>query len=162
MDMSSRVSRSRALAVIGLLALAACESMDDSFGDTFEDIVDSDGYNFSAQLRGASELAGGDPDGTGVARITFSDTSDMICVDLQVRNIGPVTAAHIHRGMSRANGGPMVTLDPPDEDRRDDCIALDEALRDDIRHNPTGFYVNVHTAEFPDGAIRGQISQLVN
>ena len=160
--MFSHVSPGRVLAVAGLLALAACQSVDQSFGDTFDGVFDSDPYHFSAQLRGASELAGGDPDGTGVAHITFSDTSQRICVDLQVSNIGPVTAAHIHRGTSRINGAPMVTLDPPDDDRRDDCFVVGEDLRNEVRHDPTGFYVNVHTAEFPNGAIRGQISPLVN
>jgi hypothetical protein len=30
------------------------------------------------------------------------------------------------------------------------------AVADDIRSNPSGFYVNVHNAKFPGGAIRGQ------
>ena len=160
--MSSRVSLGRMLAAAGLLALAACESMNQSLGDSLEDVVDNTPWNFRAQLRGASELAGGDPDGTGVANIIVSDTSDMICVELQVHNIGPVTAAHIHRGTSRVNGAPMVTLDPPDGDRTDNCVAVAETLLDDFRYDATGFYVNVHTAEYPNGAIRGQVSPLAN
>ena len=160
--MSSRVSLNRILAVTGLLTLGACESVGNSFDETFEDIVDQDGYNFSAQLRGASELAGGDPDGTGVAHIPSAiraTWSASTCRSATSARSPPRTSI---ADTSRVNGGPMVTLDPPDDDRRDDCIALDKALSDDIRHNPTGFYVNVHTAEFPNGAVRGQISQLVN
>jgi hypothetical protein len=28
-----------------------------------------------------------------------------------------------------------------------------------IRQNPENFYVNVHNADFPDGAVRGQLSK---
>jgi hypothetical protein len=31
------------------------------------------------------------------------------------------------------------------------------ALISQIRMNPTGFYINVHTSQFPNGAIRGQL-----
>ena len=160
--MSSRVSCGRFLAVIGLLALAACETMDDSFGNTFEDSFEEGGHEFGARLSGADELSGGDPDGTGVASISVADTGDRICTTLEVRDIGEVTAAHIHRGSSRTNGAPLVALDLPDGDWLDDCVAIDRRLLNEIRANPAGFYVNVHTAEFPDGAIRGQISQVVD
>ena len=55
------------------------------------------------------------------------------------------------------NGPPVVTLDVPDDNDSDDCDEVPEALRDEIRNNPAGFYVNVHTADYPDGAIRGQL-----
>ena len=38
------------------------------------------------------------------------------------------------------------------------CARIDQALADDIRENPKGFYVNVHNARFPAGAVRGQIT----
>ena len=156
--MSSRASSGRVLALIGLLALAACESVDDSFGNTFEDSFEEGGHEFGARLSGAEELSGGDPDGTGFAGIAFADTGDRICTTLEVRDIGEVTAAHIHRGSSRTDGAPVVTLDLPDGDWLDDCVAIDRRLLDEIRRNPAGFYVNLHTAEFPDGALRGQLA----
>jgi hypothetical protein len=34
------------------------------------------------------------------------------------------------------------------------------ALLADIRQHPSAYYVNIHTAEFPGGAIRGQLRRL--
>ena len=38
------------------------------------------------------------------------------------------------------------------------CATADPALAAEIVANPSGFYVNVHTTPFPDGAIRGQLA----
>lgn len=51
----------------------------------------------------------------------------------------------------------IADIDVPDDNDSDDCDTVDDALVDEIRGNPGGFYVNVHTADFPDGAIRGQL-----
>jgi hypothetical protein len=36
---------------------------------------------------------------------------------------------------------------------------VDPELIKDIRQNPSSYYVNLHTAEFPIGVIRGQLSK---
>jgi hypothetical protein len=64
---------------------------------------------------------------------------------------------HIHRGRAGVNGPPVVTLDAPDDNDSHHCDDVADALLDEIRRSPADFYVNVHTAEYPDGAIRGQI-----
>ena len=131
-------------------ALAACETVDEA-------VTDAVGDQFRAQLSGANEPAGGDPDGAGLARVEINDTTNSICTDLEVRMIAPATAAHIHRGAAGVNGPPVVNIDPPDDNDSDDCDDVPDALVDEIRANPGGFYVNVHTADYPDGAIRGQL-----
>lgn len=128
------------------LALAGCETVNETVGN-----------NYAANLTGAEEVPPADPDGNGSARISTNDVTNQICVDLEVRNINAVTAAHIHRGARGVNGPPVVNLDPPDDDDSDDCDAIADDLLDEIRNNPAGFYVNVHTADYPDGAIRGQV-----
>ena len=138
------------LAACGAFALAGCETVD----EVANEVV---GNNFEATLSGASEVPPGDPDGWGRARITINDAANTICTDLEVRDIGDVTAAHIHRGAAGVNGPPVVTLDAPDDNDSDDCDTKDDALIDEIRHNPAGFYVNVHTSAYPAGAIRGQL-----
>jgi len=108
-------------------------------------------------MTGAAEPGGGDPDGAGLARVEINDATNTICTDLEIRQIGTPTAAHIHRGAPGVNGPPVVTLDPPDDNDSDDCDQVADALVDEIRNNPGGFYVNVHTTDFPNGAIRGQL-----
>ena len=143
-------AKSVLLAAAGALALGACETVDEAVVDTF-------GNEFRADLNGANESGGGDPDGSGIARVETNDTLNTVCADLEVRDIGIVTAAHIHRGAAGVNGPPVVTLDPPDDNDSDDCDSVSDDLIDEIRRNPRGFYVNVHTADYPNGAIRGQL-----
>ena len=150
--MSMRVEpRHWLVAAAGVIALAGCETVK-------EEVDEVVGNNFRAEMNGTSEVPGpGDADGFGKAEIAINDATNSICTDLEVRDIGNVTAAHIHRGGPGVAGPPVVNLDPPDDNDSDDCDTVDDALVDEIRNNPGGFYVNVHTAEHPNGAIRGQI-----
>ncbi len=139
------------LLAAGVFALAGCETVK-------EEVDEVVGNNFRAELNGTSEVPGpGDPDGFGKAEIAINDATNSVCTDLEVRDIGVVTAAHIHRGGPGVAGPPVINLDPPDDNDSDDCDTVDDSLVDEIRNNPGGFYVNVHTAEYPDGAIRGQV-----
>jgi hypothetical protein len=156
MDMAVRFPHLAILLAAGTaLSLAGCETIE-------EEVNEGIGNRFIAQLSGASEVPPADPDGTGMARIAVNDASNRVCTDLEVRMIGTVTAAHIHRGAAGTNGPPVITLDPPDDNDSDDCDTADDALVDEIRANPSAFYVNVHTTDYPDGAIRGQISEVLD
>lgn len=112
-----------------------------------------------ATLSGENVLGGGDRDGWGRAKVRVGDTSDTICVDLEVRSIGQVTGATIHRGGAGVEGPPVVRLDRPDgEDQdEDDCDSIGDALADDIQAHPDQFYVMIATSDFPNGALRGQL-----
>lgn len=143
-------SRTILILSAGAVALAGCETVN----RVANDIV---GNNFAAALTGAKEVPAGDPDGVGTATISTNDAIDQICTRLEVRNIGVVTAAHIHRGAEGVNGPPVVPLDAPDDNDSNDCDTVTDSLLDEIRRNPRDFYVNVHTTDYPNGAIRGQI-----
>ena len=138
------------LAALGLAAaaipLAGCE--------TVADVTSSEAY--VAGLSGAAEVPGpGDADGSGRAEVSF--LGDELCYELDVENIGTPTAAHIHRGGPREAGPPVVTLEAPADGDSSGCIDVDAATKSAIQGSPANHYVNVHNAEFPAGAIRGQL-----
>ncbi|MBX3561211.1 MAG: CHRD domain-containing protein [Sphingomonas sp.] len=110
-------------------------------------------------LTGLQEVPGpGDTDGTGTALIRVNPGEGQLCWDLYARQIGPATAAHIHRGAAGSAGPPVVTLATPDAaGRSQGCVAIEQGLAREIAWRGHEFYVNVHNAEYPAGAIRGQL-----
>jgi hypothetical protein len=114
----------------------------------------------SAVLSG-KDLAGGDADGWGRVKVHIDDSTNRLCTDLEVRSIGKVTAAQIHRGTAGVDGPAVVTMDlPEDEQDSDDCDRIGDELADQIQANPAGFYVSIRTTENPNGALRGQLTPL--
>ena len=113
-----------------------------------------------AALNGANEVGGGDPDGTGSAVVHLDHAAGQICYELTVTNIATATGAHIHIGGAGVNGGVVVALTPPDgSGSSSGCVAVDRGSIKSILVDPPAYYVNIHNAEFPGGAIRGQLSR---
>lgn len=134
-------------------ALAGCATLE-------EGIVEGTADTYYATLTGAQEVGQGDPDGSGQAEISITDEFDQVCWDLNdIRGIGPITAAHIHIGEAGTNGPPVFTLRRAEEGGYKGCTDGSEWTQNRIAGNPSMFYVNVHTAEYPDGAIRGQLME---
>ena len=114
------------------------------------------GKRYTVNLTGAAEVPDADPDGTGTAIITVNKGQGRVCWEISWSNIATPTAAHIHIGLEEtAPGGNIVLpLEPIasgcEEDVRADLISA-------LIGAPEAFYVNVHNADFPGGAIRGQL-----
>ncbi len=113
--------------------------------------------DFVARLSGAKEVPGpGDADGSGFANVDLTD--DELCYNIKVNNIDQATAAHIHEAPAGVAGPVVVTLKIPDANGTSSaCQDLDKTLAADIFANPQNYYVNVHNAAFPGGAVRGQL-----
>jgi CHRD domain len=113
-----------------------------------------------AKLTGAAEVPGpGDPKGAGTAQVTLNPNTGEVCYELSVENIQEATAAHIHEGALGKEGPVKVSLDAPKTGTAKGCKSADAALIKAIMQDPTGYYVNVHSAAFPNGAVRGQLSK---
>ncbi len=122
--------------------------------------------NLAATANGANEVnAGGtpnqgDPDGSASATFSANLATGQFCWDITVANIAlPATVTHIHRGAAGANGPVAIDLTAPNASGRSSgCAAVSTALLGEVTSNPAGFYLNVHNAAFPAGAVRGQLS----
>jgi len=100
----------------------------------------------------------GDPNGRG----SFSATLDgrQLCYGIQVKNINDPVAAHIHRGGKDVAGPVVQPLEQPatgDPGASSACIRISRSLARGLRRTPGRYYVNVHTADLPNGAVRGQL-----
>jgi CHRD domain len=114
----------------------------------------------SSILSGSAAVPGpGDPDGTGTFKITFKPAEGQVCYELTVANIGTATAAYLNSGARGLTGPVVVVLQTPAQGVSENCAALDEEKIADIMKNPANYYVNVRNTEFPDGAIRGQLTK---
>ncbi len=111
----------------------------------------------SAKLKGSNEApAKGDPDGTGFVVVTFNAGKGTACWKFKgVARIGAPTAAHIHKGRKGAAGPVVIPFGATY--RAKGCQTVATSLIEAIETNPNRYYVNIHNAKYPGGALRGQL-----
>ncbi len=115
------------------------------------------GPTLSTDLVGAEERPGpGDPDGTGFITLTLNQGQREICFEVTLSGIDAATAGHIHKAPAGEPGDVFVALFGS-EGPGAKCVSATKAQIKEIRQNPEMFYVNIHTATFPAGAVRGQL-----
>jgi hypothetical protein len=133
----------------------------------------------SAYLTGEAEVndegqdGAGDPNAKGTASFLAAD-EQTLCYGFAIRGADAPSAVHIHKGRAGENGDIVIPFDNPPKDDDGEpagdpgassgCKTLAkqselDALRR-ILTNPQGYYVNIHTESFPDGAVRGQLSRM--
>jgi hypothetical protein len=149
-----------AIVLVGVLA-------SDGFADSSHDV------RLRAELSGDAEVPPRDPDGDGRARVVLRVDQGVVCFRVKFDDIGTANRGHIHRGAAGVNGPIVVAFfdlhliendpDPRHEtlERKSElegCVEnLDPVLLQEIANDPAGFYVNLHNARFPGGAVRGQL-----
>jgi hypothetical protein len=138
----------RSMILAGLMALAGCAAGPQNQRATL-----------NVSMTGIQEVPGpGDPDGNGTVEINVDPRQAQVCWDLYARQIDPATAAHIHRGAEGVAGPVVLMLTTPDAaGHSQGCATVDPMLAREIAYQGHLFYVNVHNATHPNGAIRGQL-----
>jgi len=101
----------------------------------------------------------GDPDGQGAAEVRAGTGDGEVCFGIEVSGVVlPAVAAHVHEAPPDDNGPVVLTLAAPDADGVvSGCTGADPAVLAAIGERPGDFYVDVHSADFPDGAVRGRL-----
>jgi hypothetical protein len=119
----------------------------------------------TAKLKGNAEIPGpGSPKGKGDISVFLKSKKEKVCFQLEVSKLDTITAGHIHKGTEDEAGPIKVTLiDSQIEGtgNYEGCVAhVKSKLIDKIAANPQKFYANIHTLDYPEGAIRGQLAGL--
>ncbi len=122
---------------------------------------------YSVNMTGAAEVPGpGDPDGSAIGTITINDATGAISWSLTYANIAAPSDMHIHGpaapvgvaagvfvGLGVVTTGGAGTLI--------NSLTTSAANALAINTSPTNFYMNIHNAAFPGGAVRGQLGVVV-
>ena len=114
--------------------------------------------NLQAAMDAAEEVPDPGPAGAkGTAKLVLDDAANTLCYELAWEGIKDPTAAHVHTG-AKGVAGPVAVDFKLKENGPKACVPADPTVLGSIRDNPGGHYVNVHTADYPRGAIRGQLA----
>jgi hypothetical protein len=126
-----------------LLSFASCDDDDD------ENIT-----TFKAVINGAVETPVNASTATGTATLTYDNDSKIFKVVVEYTGVN-ATMAHIHKGEIGVAGSVIFGFDNPASPINYTSPALDAAQEADLMANL--YYVNIHSAQFPAGEIRGQL-----
>jgi CHRD domain len=129
---------------------------------------DEDAVFLAAEMTGQNEVpqpdgtGGGDLDGRAVSVLRIAD--NQVCYSVAWSGIDAPTLGHIHVGEKGVNGDPIVNLFtkamPANARAAAGCVPVDDAKIQAIAKQPDAFYANLRTAEFSEGAVRGQYRRL--
>jgi len=116
-------------------------------------------YKVSTKLVGSQETPPNKSKGTGsfTGTVVEKRKSKTLTWKLTFKGLsGPATAAHIHVGKKGKAGNVIVPLCTPCKSGAHGSAKVTEAIVNALEHHKA--YANVHTAKYPNGEIRGQIS----
>ena len=115
-----------------------------------------------ALARGDQEVPDrGDPDGAGTGFVTVQGKE--LRFGMTWTGIAPPTNAHLHAGHAGVAGDVAVGFFaalpglPSTLFAVAGTVPVEPDVAAQIDHDPTAHYLNIHTSEFPKGAIRGQL-----
>ncbi|MDX6507526.1 MAG: hypothetical protein QOG06_2170 [Gaiellaceae bacterium] len=111
-----------------------------------------------ATLRGANERPAAAAANRGKVELRLTAATGKVCWEFKLTKIdGKPMQAHIHKGGKGVAGNVVVPLGA--NYKRQGCTRAAKALVRAILKRPGAYYVNVHNAKHPAGAMRGQLAR---
>jgi len=109
---------------------------------------------FNATLNKNGEVPPTTSDATGYATLVFNNTTKVFTLNVTFSGLTP-TDAHIHKGAVGVSGPPVFPLSDLTSPIGYTSPALTAEQETDLKANL--YYINLHTALYPLGEIRGQL-----
>jgi CHRD domain len=109
----------------------------------------------TATLTGRAEIPKGSPTGSGSVMVNLNTKTGKTCWVFHVRGLDKLLSAHIHRGKPGKTGPVVIPLGATFV--KTGCVQASKKSVRAVAKDPAGFYVNVHTKKYLNGAIRGQL-----
>ncbi|MDX6582348.1 MAG: hypothetical protein QOI10_1532 [Solirubrobacterales bacterium] len=117
-----------------------------------------------AKLKGKDVIPGaGSTKGKGEIHVFLKPGKSKLCFNFDVSKLDPMLEGSIHKGVAGNSGPQKVTLFQDQDGLAGDgsyegCVKnVKSSLMDKIAASPEGFYAEIDTRDFPEGAIRGQL-----
>jgi hypothetical protein len=112
---------------------------------------------FSATLTAAEEVPPTDSTATGTVAATYDTETNVFTYTIEYSGLtADATAAHFHGPAAPGeNADPVVPVADPLASPISGTVTLDDTQEADLLAGK--WYFNVHTAQYPDGEIRGQV-----
>ena len=113
--------------------------------------------NMTAEQTGAAEVPANDSAGKGTLEATYdTETMELTWTVTYEGLTGDATAAHFHGpAAADATAGPVVPIEGDLASPIEGSATLTEEQATQLQDGM--WYFNVHTAQYPDGEIRGQV-----
>ena len=142
----------RGLVAVGVAAMALATAL--AAGAT----TDAKTSKLAAQLRGGKEQPAAPATNKGTVELRLTPSTGKVCWEFSLGKIdGKPMQAHIHKGKTGVAGNVVVPLGA--NYKRQGCTTASKALLRSILNKPSFYYVNVHNAKHPAGAMRGQLAR---
>src|SRR6516164_8413622 len=112
---------------------------------------------FTADLKASSEVPPTESNAKGKAEVTYDGSTKTLRWAISYWGLtGSATAAHFHGPATEGeNAGVMITISPLPSPMKGAAILTEDQSKALLNGN---MYINVHTAKYPDGEIRGQLT----
>ena len=130
--------------LIIVFSLFSCDKDDDTIANV----------TFKATLIGTSEVPSNASAAVGLATLNYDPNTKLFTI-VVTHNLASATGGHIHKGATGVNGEVVFPFLSTTSPINFTSVALSATQISDL--NAGLYYVNLHSASFPDGEIRGQL-----
>ena len=121
---------------------------------------------YMVMMDGASQVPPTTTQATGSVTMVVNANKMTVCARIKVTGLPlPTVFAHLHQGPVGTNGPIVAQFKPPigmkphstTGSAHSCATGVNPSVIAGLLDNPSDYYVNIHTTDFPSGAIRGQL-----